>query len=77
MEPEEGAVKVSVRLVQIESWSLVIILFTLGSAVWAFKSLAHLESQQICVCCAGLYLQASLQYLQSRLYFKVGCTLWR
>lgn len=76
MEPEEGAAKVSVYLVQIESWSLVIILFTLGSAVRAFKSLAHPESQQICVCYAGFYLQASLQYLQSRLYSLEVAVFW-
>lgn len=68
MEPEEGAAEISEYLVQIESWSLVIILFTLGSAVWAFKSLAHPQSQQMCVCCAGFYLQISLQYLQTRPY---------
>lgn len=49
MEPEEGTAKVSVYFVQIESWGQVIILFTLGFAVWALKSLAYPKGQQ-CVC---------------------------
>lgn len=65
MEPEEGTAKVSVYFVQIESWGQVIILFTLGFAVWALKSLAHPKGQQcVCVC-----------FLRS--IFKVGCLLWR